>query len=159
MDKQHLLDTYGNPDANNDGILDLEWTKANLQVFDLPFPMRLSWDTSTVIKRFQAHRLAGRYIFGALQAIVGVKNLAYLRENKLDYWGGCFNFRPMRNGRALSMHAWGIAVDINPQIGRYGSHPDADVYPQFIVKAFKDEGFIWGGDWDYPDAMHMELAQ
>lgn len=55
---------------------------------------------------------------------------------------------------SLSMHAYGIALDINPaqnKVGTRGNIPDK------WVEAFKYEGFIWGGDWKTPDPMHFEI--
>lgn len=152
-----FLARYDNPDANGDGILDVEWATRNLQVFSLPFPLRLSWSPATVITRFQAHRLAGDRIIEALRRVSAARGYTYLRDSKLDRWGGCFNFRPVRGGQGLSSHAWGTAVDYCPDIGRLGSAEDARTYPRFIVEAFEAEGFTWGGLWARPDAMHFEL--
>jgi len=151
-----FLERYGNPDKDGDGILDAVWFNTNISVFDLPFPMFLSWEPQTMINRFQAHRLAGPWIIGALNLIVESKGLDYLRENKLDRWGGCFNFRLIRGGTTLSNHSWGTAVDYCPDIGRLGSAEDAVAYPRFIIQAFEAQGFVWGGSWDRPDPMHFE---
>ena len=35
-------------------------------------------------------------------------------------------------------------------------HPLQKTYPAAIVKAFEDEGFIWGGKWHEYDLMHFE---
>lgn len=147
---------YGNPDKDEDGILDLAWAEENLKVFDFPFPMVLSWSSATV-SRFQAHRLAGPKIQAALRNMAAYKGLEYIKGNRYDRWGGCFNFRLIRGGTTLSAHSWGTAVDINPAIGRLGSRSDASVYPRFIIEAFRVEGFAWGGVWARPDAMHFEL--
>ena len=74
----------------------------------------------------------------------------------------------------LSVHAFGIAVDINPQYGGYWQYglPHAMreeqvrqkkiplVYknriPSEIVKVFEKHGFIWGGNWYHFDGMHFE---
>ncbi|PSO48039.1 MAG: hypothetical protein BRC32_03250 [Actinobacteria bacterium QS_8_72_14] len=71
-------------------------------------------------------------------------------------FGGCWTprhilFDPRRN---LSMHAWGLAVDINVSTNAYGAQPQLD--PR-IVEVFKKWGFAWGGEWSTPDGMHFEL--
>lgn len=154
---QAFLDYYGNPDADGDGILDVEWFRKNIVVFEAPFLMSLSWRPSEQTRRFQAHRLAGARIVSALSRIGAYKGLPYLHEHKLDRWGGCFNFRLIRGGNELSVHSWGAAVDYCPDLGRMGSAEDAATYPRFIVDAFEAEGFVWGGRWKRPDAMHFEL--
>jgi hypothetical protein len=158
--KQAFLDRYGNPDANGDGILDPDWFRENIVVFEAPFPMVLSWRPKDMTRHFQAHRLAGGRIVSALSRIAAAHGLPYLRDHKLDRWGGCFNFRLIRGGDELSVHAWGAAVDWCPDIGRMGSAEDAATYPRFIVEAFEAEGFYWGGNWKVrPDPMHFELQE
>jgi hypothetical protein len=168
-----FLSHYGNPDVNGDGILDADWFKSNIRVFILPWPMALSWDPQTIISRFQAHKLAGDKIIGALSSMleaadkeakkVGFKSdaehlgLSWMHSLGLDRWGGCFNFRLVRGGSVLSNHAWGTAVDINPDIGRMGNFEDLSTYPRWIVEAFESAGFYWGGHFERPDAMHFEL--
>lgn len=72
-------------------------------------------------------------------------------------WDGCFNIRPSKgNRKSLSLHAWGLAVDINAAWNGYGKTPQQE--PE-LVKAFKDAGFAWGGDWRKPDGMHFELRE
>lgn len=72
-----------------------------------------------------------------------------------DY-GGCWTprhilFNPQRN---LSMHAWGLAIDLNVSTNGYGATPQMD--PR-IVEIFQKWGFEWGGHWSTPDGMHFEL--
>lgn len=156
--KQSLIDKYGNP-STPEGKLDRDWYKANIKLFVLPFTMIASWAPYDPVRRIEAHKLAGDKIVSALSRVASYKGLDYLKEHKLDRWGGCFNFRPIRGGTELSMHSLGIAVDINPDIGRLGSKEDAAAYPRFIIDAFKSEGFTWGGEgWTRPDAMHFELG-
>lgn len=155
--KKAFLEMFGNPDSDGDGILDPKWFAENIRVFSLPFPMVLAWQPQTTIRRFQAHRLAGPKICAALSRMEQAHGLEYLVERKLDRWGGCFNFRLIRGGNSLSNHAWGTAVDINPDLGRMGNAEDAAAYPHFIVEAFEAEGFYWGGRFLRPDAMHFEL--
>lgn len=152
-----FLAKYGNPDINGDMILDQQWFDANISLFALPFMMLCSWPPYATVMRFQAHRFAGPRIIDALKLIAEKHGLNYLRENKLDRWGGCFNFRAIRGGTDLSVHSWGAAVDLNPDIGRLGNAEDAKNYPRFIVEAFEECGFSWGGLWARPDSMHFEL--
>ena len=156
---REFLERYGNPDKDGDGILDPDWFRENISVFPLPFPLYLSWEPRKQITRFQAHRLAGAKIVAALARVGAAQGIDYLREHQLDRWGGCFNFRLIRGGSSLSNHSWGTAVDYCPDLGRLGSAEDAASYPRFIVDAFAAQGFVWGGTWDRPDAMHHELEE
>ena len=57
--------------------------------------------------------------------------------------------------RSLSLHAWGLAIDINPLENPYGSK--VHNVPQDFVDAMTGQGFVWGGTWKTPDPMHFEM--
>ena len=90
-----------------------------------------------------------------------------------------FNYRPAVGSGKLSNHAYGFAIDLNPQQNPYvsyssgkakWSHKNANDYidrdtglPHVIThedtafKIFKAHGFKWGGDWNNPkDYQHFE---
>jgi hypothetical protein len=37
-----------------------------------------------------------------------------IKALQLDDFGGCFNYRKMRGGTQLSLHSWGVAIDLDP---------------------------------------------
>lgn len=70
---------------------------------------------------------------------------------------GCFNPRKIgynANGN-WSYHAFGAAVDINPETNRRGTRGDI---PIKVIRAFEEEGFYWGGRWlgQSQDPMHFQ---
>ena len=74
--------------------------------------------------------------------------------DRADY-AGCFAPRRIPGSGSLSLHAWGLAIDINaaanPRLG--DSRQD-----RRLVRAMEDAGFTWGGRWPtVPDPMHFEL--
>jgi hypothetical protein len=73
-----------------------------------------------------------------------------------DY-GGCYNYRPVRGGSSLSLHSWGIAIDLNVEDNPLGStHPKQ---PQILIDTFKAHGFFWGGDYRHRrDPMHFQRS-
>ena len=151
-----ILEEYGTP-YDDEGELDHQWYSENTEVFQLPFWMVLSWDTDRKIDRFRAHKKVGGAIVDAI-AELGWIHRNDLRGKNLDRFGGVFNFRAKREGDKLSTHSWGIAIDLNPHIGKLGSVLDARYYPKSIVKVFERRGFEWGGRWDYPDAMQFQAC-
>ena len=74
--------------------------------------------------------------------------------NELKTWDGCFNIRKKRGLSSMSLHSWGIAIDVNAFENGLGKTPKLS--PQF-VKCFTDNGFDWGGTWTRKDAMHFQL--
>jgi len=75
---------------------------------------------------------------------------------ELKTWDGCFNIRKIRGGNAMSLHSWGIAVDVNAFSNGLAKEPTLS--PGF-VKCFTDAGFDWGGIWKRKDGMHFQLAK
>ncbi|HNY17272.1 MAG TPA: M15 family metallopeptidase [Treponemataceae bacterium] len=84
-----------------------------------------------------------------------------------------YNWREIADAPSRSNHSWGIAIDILPK--NWGKK---NIYwnwvsnwndqwmlipierrwmpPASVVRAFEDEGFIWGGKWLLWDNMHFE---
>ena len=69
-------------------------------------------------------------------------------------WDGCFNVRAKKGGASLSLHSWGLAVDVNAAWNGFGMVPTMS---PALVACFTDAGFAWGGTWKRPDGMHAEL--
>jgi len=74
--------------------------------------------------------------------------------DELKTWDGCFNVRKKRSLKSLSLHSWGIAIDINAAWNGLGKEPTMSVR---LVKCFTDCGFEWGGTWSRKDGMHFQL--
>lgn len=73
---------------------------------------------------------------------------------ELVTWDGCFNIRKMRGLESMSLHSWGVAIDVNAATNGLGKKPNLS--PEF-VKCFTDAGFEWGGNWRRMDGMHFQL--
>lgn len=84
-------------------------------VVTLPFPLRLAWAKSTTIRSFRCHEA----VADSVARVLGRVADAYSEEQRerlgLDLWGGCFNYRNKRGGATLSMHAYGVAIDWDPE--------------------------------------------
>jgi D-alanyl-D-alanine carboxypeptidase len=77
-------------------------------------------------------------------------------SDQIKTWDGCFNIRSKRASKSMSLHSWGIAIDINAAWNRFGKKPTMS--PE-LVKCFTDAGFDWGGVWGKPDGMHFQLKK
>ncbi len=74
-----------------------------------------------------------------------------------DEYAGCYY--PRYIGRdpsnGLSLHSWGIAVDLNVPGNQRGTVGEMD---RQVVAIMKKWGMDWGGDWNYTDPMHFEMS-
>lgn len=79
--------------------------------------------------------------------------------------GGGYNWRRIAGTNRLSPHAFGIAIDINAELGGYwrwtgareGHVGDFDnKVPWRLIEIMERHGFIWGGKWHHFDGMHFE---
>jgi hypothetical protein len=124
-------------------------------------------------------------VFGQLYAA----RFPIARMQRIDAYGGdddasmaadntsAFNCRVIAGTDSLSIHSWGMAIDINPVENPYvrddAVQPPAsadfldrdDVRPGMIVdgdavvQAFAGTGFTWGGHWQrLKDYQHFEIA-
>lgn len=84
-----------------------------------------------------------------------LNNVADRGLNKeMKTWDGCFIIRQKRGLSSLSMHSWGLAVDINAFENQLGQKPKLSAK---FVKCFTDAGLEWGGNWSRIDGMHFEI--
>jgi len=87
-----------------------------------------------------------------------------IKAQQLHIFSGSWNIRNMRGGASLSTHAYGVAIDIAAPYNMLGKKPGYNKHSftdnSLIVKAFKEEGWTWGGDWQKrPDGMHFQAAR
>ena len=107
-----IIAKYGDPDTDNDFILDQEWYEKNTAVYKLPQQLRLSWNPVVTVNHIRAHRSVGFAFVQAIDDMVNYKGIEWLRERNYDHYGGCFEFRKMRNYPGLSTHSWGSCLTL-----------------------------------------------
>ncbi len=135
-----------------DRTLDPRWADEHLATIPLAFPIALSWDPSRRVTRITCNKHLESVFSDCFQLI---ENSGLQQE--ITSFGGCFCFRPQRLGTKLSTHAWGIAIDLNPESNAQGTA--GNMHPG-IVSIFRNAGFTWGGDWDGKsrDPMHFQFC-
>ncbi len=87
----------------------------------------------------------------------------------LENCGGTFNWRKIAGTNRMSMHSFGMTIDINVKYADYWRWNVSDKtenskrkihyknkIPLELVKIFERHGFIWGGKWYHYDTMHFE---
>jgi hypothetical protein len=152
---------YGNPDRNGDGVPDRAWEDANLAKLVPPYRMVLAWDTSKPVSTIRVHRKCIESLDGALNDIAAhYGSQAAIEAARLHLFGGCYAFRLKRGGSTLSNHSWASAIDLDPERNGIGKtwKPNSGMMPIEVVRIFEARGWVWGGLWKTPDAMHFQAA-
>lgn len=118
---------------------DPAWVRENIVTAAVP-----------IFGQVTCNRLMLPQLRGALQEVVNA-GLA----NKLHTYDGCYNPAFIPGTDSISMHSWGIAIDLDAATNYRGIRGTMDAG---IVQIFKRWGFRWGGDWHYTDPMHFEIV-
>lgn len=158
---------FGKIEIGENGKPTDRWERSFLTSIEPPYPMRfpLSWEgvAGQPVRRIVCHKSVAK----TLNAILGEIFRLYgndpgkVRAAKMDLYGGCYVFRPKRSGKSLSMHSYGIAIDLDPDTNSYG-RPWKDgtgMMPAEVVDIFEAAGWSWGGLWKTGDAMHFQATQ
>jgi hypothetical protein len=122
---------------------DPAWVSANITTDSVP-----------LLGTVTCHRVMLPQLRAALQEVVDRGLAAEIHPGE---FGGCYvpRFIERNPSRGLSLHTWGIAVDLNVPGNQRGTVGEIS---REVVAIFQRWGFAWGGDWGYTDPMHFELA-
>lgn len=150
-----MVKTYGEPgDANR---------KNTAGKVRLPFPFVIAWNTSQKVSQFSAHEKAAPVFQSIFENAAKHYGEDAYRSLGLDLFGGCYNARKMRGGVSWSTHAWGVAVDLDPENNQLKwaknrarfARPDYDAFWR-IVEAHKCVSLGRQRDYDW---MHFQLSR
>lgn len=105
MTTSQITKKYGIPNETGRGYL---------VKIELPYPMRIAWDIDTTVTTMMCHKLVADQLKAVFADILAEYGYKKIKDLGIDLFGGCFNYRKMRNGDSWSTHSWGIAVDLDP---------------------------------------------
>lgn len=148
-----VIEVFGNiPLLASDGIISPEEEALFLTTIDLPFRIKLSW-LDRYASKLRCNKVLAP-VFLLIFKEINDKNLEHLIIN----FGGCYSYRSKRVNGDLSTHAWGISIDINPDVNKLGTK---GCMPMVLVEIFERHGFIWGGRWKGRkcDPMHFQFCE
>ena len=130
------LKKYGNPE-----------NQTSLILWDVPAELEIG----VIPKKIYCNKDLVKPLSMALQSLI---KSGYVKE--LKTWDGCFNIRKKRGLTSMSLHSWGLAIDINAFENGLNMQPKLSAG---FVKCFTDAGFDWGGVWQRKDGMHFQLSK
>lgn len=134
----------------------------NLARVSVPWTMKLAWDKSTRIKTVSIHEKNEASLNRIFNEIANTYNAREITDYGLDLFGGSYNCRKKRGGSSMSTHAWGMAIDFDPQRNRlrwgadqaFLARPELEPFWQIWEK----EGWQSLGREKNFDWMHVQAA-
>lgn len=139
VSSQQALKKYGNPKL-------LATQSKNMVMWDVATELEIG----VIPKRLYCNKDIVIPLTNAFKNLIATGHVKELKT-----WDGCFNIREKRGLASMSLHSWGLAVDLNAFENQLNQIPKLS---SGFVKCFKDAGFDWGGDWQRKDGMHFQLA-
>lgn len=144
---------YGNPAAHG-------WLHENTVDIACPWPLHMG---KLAIPHILIHKKCAESLARVLNNIWDAldKSLSRIHALRYDVFDGSYNYRPIRGSHALSMHAYACAIDWDAADNEQHAMKHLFHDDSLLVVKFKEEGWIWGGDWapGSIDAMHVQAAR
>lgn len=132
-----------------------------LVTINLPYPMRVAWDTKTKVTKIRCHSLIADKLKAVFTEILDLYGYEEIQKLGIDLYGGCYNYRKMRGGSDWSRHSWGIAIDLDPDRNqlKWGKDKAQFAKPEYkaMVDTFYKHGFVGLGREKNYDWMHFEI--
>lgn len=123
----------------------------------------IAWPTLKGSKKLRVNKIGG---VDQKLAAIGKEIAKLPKSDRIWAEGACtYEYRVIKDTDRLSMHSFGIAIDLAPAKTQYwkGEAPSEtakigykNTMPLSIVRIFEKHGFIWGGRWYHYDTMHFE---
>jgi len=136
VSSKQCLAKFGEPSASN----------KCMTLWDVPTELEIG----IIPKRIFCNRLMVEPLKKAFKNLIDTGAVKELKT-----WDGCFNIRKKRGLSTMSLHSWGLAIDVNAF--ENGLYQTPKLSPTF-AKCFTDAGFDWGGTWLRQDGMHFQLS-
>lgn len=153
---------YGDPRGKDRTRMSPKWEAENITNIVPPFRMTYA---DQPVKRIRVHKHCAASLSRVFQNLLDAarKEDPKNPQKVLDHWGvsifgGVVMYRLMRGGNSLSIHSYGAAIDLDPARNGLGDQtPRFANFPE-VLKAFRNEGWTWGGDWSRKDGMHWQAT-
>ena len=134
--------------------------ESNLVNIVPPYPL---YYCGKKVPTIRVHKLIAEPVKNALADVLAYYGLERIKKLGLDQYSGSYNYRKTSTGSAMSMHAWGIALDFAAEKNTYSmKKPNASLSKPECEKWWQ----IWesygavslGREANY-DWMHLQFAK
>lgn len=151
-DTNSMVAKYGQPNQSGTYLVSVA----------VAFPLRLAWDTKTVVSKIRCHRLEAPRVQAIFEDILAAYGHAQVKQLGIDLFGGCFNFRQMRGGSDWSKHSWGTAIDLDPDRNLLYETKSTARFARTeylpLIASFERHGWVSLGKAKNYDWMHFEAG-
>jgi D-alanyl-D-alanine carboxypeptidase-like protein len=170
--RKEIQAMFGDP-ANRDGTLNEAWEGNNIRKIAPPDKWRLFYQDDkrgvVPVSGIRMHRLLGDVFVAVLDDIwdAARKQIggspsddsirAWLHTKRLDLHGGGFNYRKITDGKGLSLHSYGIAIDWDPNHNPRQKRLSKTL-PDWWFDIWARHGWSDGRHFPTPDPMHVQFA-
>ena len=152
MTTKQTIQKYGVPNQTGKGYL---------TTINLPYPMRIAWDTNVKVNKMSCHKLVADKFLAVFNELLELYGYDKIVELGIDLFGGCFNYRAMRGGSEWSTHAFGVAIDLDPARNQLKETSKTARFarPEYkaMIDVFYKHGFISLGREKNYDWMHFQI--
>lgn len=125
-----------------------------------PYPLLYE---GRAVKTIRVHETVAVHVLAALREVLEHYGQESVHRLGLDLYGGCYNYRSTSAGSALSMHAWGIALDFSPAANAYHTRaPRASLSCKECERwweIWESHGAVSLGRTKDYDWMHLQFAR
>jgi hypothetical protein len=128
-----------------------------LVVMQFPYTMFYG---GKLVKTARVHEKSTESLLRVLNSIGSSYDKARGIMEEAEDYGGIYNFRNKRGANTLSLHSWGVAIDLDADDNSFrDTWPIRADMPIEIMECFAAEGWTSAGAfWGY-DAMHHQCTQ
>lgn len=149
---------YGNP--GDTPVQWAAWEGENLTLVQCPWLLNMDGTPITHIRIHKKCAGSLAVVLGTIWDAVGHDQSA-IDTLHYNHYSGSYNQRPMRGGSSRSMHGFGAAIDWDSEENLQHAQKHTFQETSLIIVKFKEQGWIWGGNWGGSsiDAMHVQAAR
>jgi hypothetical protein len=136
---------------------------SNQAEVELPYLMYGDYARKIKVPRFQCHKKVVASLGRIFQRTLDEYGPTQIKKLNLDIFSGCYNYRSTTGSSSLSLHSWGIAVDIDAAHNQMDEGAGQAAFSKSVYAPFigfwEAEGWVSLGHARNYDWMHFQAAR